>query len=207
MGRILKQLTSGLKEVNGNCNIFLHRSRLIPHQESNNLKMGTLSELSPNASGMLRVSILTAWARLEIASAEQPYLLDVIKPYREILALQWVACLRDYATIRADSEFVHDSSLLSLDPSFANLGKVVLLPVSDFTLSSRFDFYDSPSITPMHGPPYCKLLLMLWPRLKGLCAPLSLDRTQARCPMSMVSNHLLNLHRFSMSFSVSYSRL
>ncbi|KAL4065423.1 armadillo-type protein [Scleroderma yunnanense] len=112
MGRILKQLTSALREVD----------------ESTNLKMGTLSELSPNASGMLRVSILAAWARLEIASAEQTYLLDVIKPYREILASQWVACLRDYATIRADSEFVHDSSLLSLDPSFANLGKVVLLP-------------------------------------------------------------------------------
>ncbi|KAI5983848.1 armadillo-type protein [Pisolithus albus] len=112
MGRILKQLTSALTEVNGN----------------SDLKMGTLGELSPNASGMLRVSILAAWARLEIASTEQTYLLEIIKPYREILASQWVACLRDYATIRADSEFVYDSSVLSLDPSFANLGKVVLLP-------------------------------------------------------------------------------
>ncbi|KAG1715659.1 hypothetical protein ID866_1501 [Astraeus odoratus] len=112
MGRILKQLTTALKEVN----------------ESSNLKMGTLSELSPNASGMLRVSILAAWARLEISSIEQAYLLDVIQPYRQTLASQWIACLRDYATIRADSEFVHDASLHSLDPSFVNLGKVVLLP-------------------------------------------------------------------------------
>ncbi|KAF8841000.1 clathrin-coated vesicle protein [Paxillus ammoniavirescens] len=112
MGRILKQLTGALKEVD----------------ESNNLKMGTLGELSPNASSMLRVSILAAWARLEIASAEQAYLLDVVKPYREILASQWIACLRDYATIRADSEFVHDSSIVSVDPSYASLGKVVLLP-------------------------------------------------------------------------------
>ncbi|KAF9228616.1 clathrin-coated vesicle protein [Gyrodon lividus] len=112
LGRILKQLTGALKEVD----------------ESNNLKMGTLCELSPNASSMLRVSILAAWARLEIASAEQAYLIDVIKPYREILASQWIACLRDYATIRADSEFVHDSSIVSVDPSYASLGKVVLLP-------------------------------------------------------------------------------
>ncbi|KAF8558426.1 clathrin-coated vesicle protein [Imleria badia] len=111
MGRILKQLTSTLKEVD----------------DSGNLKMGTL-ELSPNASATLTVSILTAWARLEIASAEQAYLLDVIKPHRGILASQWIACLRDYATIRADSEFVHDLSIVSVDPSYANLGKVVLLP-------------------------------------------------------------------------------
>ncbi|KAG9318303.1 armadillo-type protein [Chiua virens] len=112
MGRILKQLTSPLKEVD----------------DSGNLKIGTLGGLSPNASAMLTVSILTAWARLEFASAEQEYLHDVIKPYRGVLASQWIACLRDYATIRADSEFVHDLSIVSVDPSYANLGKVVLLP-------------------------------------------------------------------------------
>ncbi|KAI6043108.1 armadillo-type protein [Pisolithus marmoratus] len=88
MGRILKQLTSALTEVNGN----------------SNLKMGTLGELSPNASGMLR------------HRPEQTYLLEVIEPYRKILAPQWIQNL------------VYDSSVLSLDPSFANLGKVVLLP-------------------------------------------------------------------------------
>lgn len=81
---------------------------------------------------MLTVSILTAWARLEVASAEQAYLLDVIKPHRHVLASQWIACLRDYATIRADSEFVHDLSIVSVDPSYANLGRVVLLPVSRY---------------------------------------------------------------------------
>jgi hypothetical protein len=92
--------------------------------------MGNFVDLSPNASGMLRVSILSAWARLEIASSEQTYLLDVIKPYRLILAPQWIASLRDYAVIRADSEFIHDASAVALDPSYASLGKVVLLPVS-----------------------------------------------------------------------------
>ncbi|KAG1904032.1 armadillo-type protein [Suillus fuscotomentosus] len=112
MGRILKQLTTALGEVD----------------ESGNLTMGNFVDLSPNASGMLRVSILSAWARLEIASSEQTYLLDVIKPYRSILAPQWIASLRDYAVIRADSEFIHDASAVALDPSYASLGKVVLLP-------------------------------------------------------------------------------
>jgi hypothetical protein len=71
---------------------------------------------------MLRVSILSVWARLEIASFEQTYLLDVIKPYRSILAPQWFASLRDYAVIRADCEFIHDASAVALDPSYASLG-------------------------------------------------------------------------------------
>lgn len=112
MGRILKQLTTALREVD----------------ESGNLTMGNFVDLSPNASGMLRVSVLSSWARLEIASSEQTYLLDVIKPYRSILAPQWIASLRDYAVIRADSEFIHDASAVALDPSYASLGKVVLLP-------------------------------------------------------------------------------
>lgn len=134
MGRILKQLSNSLEEANGNWYPPLFSCRLLTTliaQENGNLKMGTLGDLSPNASGMLRVSILAAWARLEIASAKQKYLLDVLKPHRGILASQWMGCLRDYATIRADSEFVHDTSLLSLDPSFVNLGKAVLLPVGD----------------------------------------------------------------------------
>jgi hypothetical protein len=57
--------------------------------------MGNFVDLSPNPSGMLRVPILSAWARLEIASSETTYLLDVIKPYRSILAPQWFASLRD----------------------------------------------------------------------------------------------------------------
>ncbi|KAG2366768.1 armadillo-type protein [Suillus spraguei] len=112
MGRILKQLTTALGEVD----------------ESGNLTMGNFVDLSPNASGMLRVSILSAWARLEIASSGQTYLLDVIKPYRSVLAPQWIGSLRDYAVIRADSEFIHDASAVALDPSYASLGKVVLLP-------------------------------------------------------------------------------
>ncbi|KAG1883078.1 hypothetical protein F4604DRAFT_1920974 [Suillus subluteus] len=117
----LERLTVGMSK-------YLIYKDIHTFQESGNLTMGNFVDLSPNASGMLRVSILSAWARLEIASSEQTYLLDVIKPYRSILAPQWIASLRDYAVIRADSEFIHDTSAVALDPSYASLGKVVLLP-------------------------------------------------------------------------------
>jgi hypothetical protein len=144
MGRILKQLTTALGEVDGKHIQYLIYNDIHAFQESGNLTMGNFVDLSPNASGMLRVSVLSAWARLEIASSEQTYLLDVIKPYRSILAPQWIASLRDYAVIRADSEFIHDASAVALDPSYASLGKVVLLPVSfnpiDRLLSTNITF-------------------------------------------------------------------
>ncbi|KAK7064864.1 clathrin-coated vesicle protein [Favolaschia claudopus] len=112
MGRILKLLTVALDQS----------------KDSGMVSLGETGELSPNASAMLRISTLSAWAQLEIASAQQPYLTDVLKPYRSTLASLWLASLRDYASIRVDSEFLHDTSSVALDSSYSSLGKEVLLP-------------------------------------------------------------------------------
>ena len=94
------------------------------------LSLGETGELSPNASAMLRISTLSAWAQLQVSSIQQKYLEDVVKPYRPILSSLWIASLRDYASIRIDSEFLHDTSSVALDSSYSSLGKEVLLPVS-----------------------------------------------------------------------------
>ncbi|KAJ7500292.1 clathrin-coated vesicle protein [Mycena galericulata] len=112
MGRILKLLTVALDQS----------------KDSGMLSLGDTGELSPNASAMLRISTLSAWAQLEIASTKQAYLTNVLKPYRATLASLWLASLRDYASIRIDSEFLHDTSSVALDSSYSSLGKEVLLP-------------------------------------------------------------------------------
>ncbi|KAJ7168806.1 clathrin-coated vesicle protein [Mycena filopes] len=112
MGRILKLLTAALDQS----------------KDSGMLSLGDTGELSPNASAMLRISTLSAWAQLEIASTQQAYLTNVLKPYRATLASLWLASLRDYASIRVDSEFLHDTSSVALDSSYSSLGKEVLLP-------------------------------------------------------------------------------
>jgi hypothetical protein len=101
------------------------------------VSLGEAGELSPNASAMLRISTLSAWAQLQIASAQQSYLANVVKPHRATLASLWVASLRDYASIRADSEFIGDTSPVALDSSYSSLGKEVLLPVC----FSRYPYY------------------------------------------------------------------
>lgn len=78
---------------------------------------------------MLRIATLSAWAELSIASVVQGYLKDLIKPYRSSLASLWVASLRDYASVRADAEVLQEDTPATLDASYTNLGKEVLLPV------------------------------------------------------------------------------
>lgn len=109
---------------------FLAHVHLIYHGiETGTLSLGDAGELSPNASVMLRIATLSAWAELAIASAVQGYLKDLIKPYRPSLASLWVASLRDYASVRADTEVFQEDTPATLDISYTNLGKEVLLPV------------------------------------------------------------------------------
>jgi len=95
------------------------------------LSIGDVGELSPNASVMLRISTLTAWAELEAATVQQPYLQNVVGPHKPILTALWIASLRDYASVRADSEALQESSS-SVDSSYFGLGRETLLPVSHF---------------------------------------------------------------------------
>lgn len=97
--------------------------------DSKMVSLGEAGELSPNASAMLRISTLSAWAQLQVSSMQQGYLENVVKPNQATLSSLWIAALRDYASIRIDSEFLHDTSSV-VDSSYSSLGKEVLLPVS-----------------------------------------------------------------------------
>jgi len=108
--------------------------------ETGTLSLGDAGELSPNASVMLRIATLSAWAELAIASTAQGYLKELIKPYRSSLASLWVASLRDYASVRADTEVLQEDTPATLDVSYTNLGKEVLLPVSPVTFCIEHPF-------------------------------------------------------------------
>lgn len=96
---------------------------------SGTLHIGEAQELSPNASVMLRVATLAAWAELEVASLNREYLQAVLSPHRHTLASLWIASLRDYASIRADSEVLQEGPSGSVDIAYTGLGREVLLPV------------------------------------------------------------------------------
>ena len=103
------------------------------------LAIGDVEQLSPNASVMLRIATLTAWAELEIAGAIQAYLQEVLKPQRATLVTLWISSLRDYATIRGDSEVLQETASTGMDTISVSLGKEVLLPVCDLILARASD--------------------------------------------------------------------
>lgn len=131
MGRILKLLTSALEQCQRASSGSLPQCiDLCIVAEPGMLKLGESNDLGPNASVMLRIATLSAWAELQVSSASQQYLTKVIEPYCKALASLWIGSLRDYASIRAGAELVDDTSAGGVDSSHASLGKEVLLPVS-----------------------------------------------------------------------------
>ncbi|KAG6887575.1 hypothetical protein C0992_011744, partial [Termitomyces sp. T32_za158] len=79
MGRILKLLTTALDQSKA---------------DSGMLSIGETGELSPNASAMLRISTLSAWAQLQVATPHQKYLENVVKPHRGTLSSLWIAFVK-----------------------------------------------------------------------------------------------------------------
>ncbi|KAF1364018.1 ARM repeat-containing protein [Lizonia empirigonia] len=88
MGRILKLLISALENFSS---------------ETETAAIGDLRGLSSNAAVMVKMSVFSAWAELQIASAEQTYLIDF---YQE----SWLNLVDAIASlIDEDSEFVFDA--------------------------------------------------------------------------------------------------
>lgn len=66
LGRVLRLLTSALEKCK---------------DDSDVTAVGEVKDLSPHASVMVKLSVLNAWAELQVASTRQDYLLQVVQPY------------------------------------------------------------------------------------------------------------------------------
>ncbi|KAK1055653.1 hypothetical protein LTR74_015489, partial [Friedmanniomyces endolithicus] len=116
MGRILKVLVSALESFSN---------------ESESASIGDLQSPSANAQVMVRMAVFAAWAQLQIASAEQRYLLDVVKPHIAQLVPLWLASLREYSRLRFEPDISASLGGASvsddLDTVYAALNRETLL--------------------------------------------------------------------------------
>ncbi|KOS19218.1 Pof6 interactor protein 1 [Escovopsis weberi] len=116
MGRILKTLVNALKSFSTDCD---------------NAGIGDLKGLSSNAQVMVKISVFSAWAELQVASSEQKYLLDVLRPHIGTLAPLWLESLREFARLRFEPDIsmtLGPPSLSgSLDTIYAALNRETLL--------------------------------------------------------------------------------
>lgn len=119
MGRILKLLVSALETFSSDAEI---------------VSIGDLKGLSSNAQVMVKMAVFSAWAELQVASAEQMYLVNVVKPHITTLAPLWLSSLRDFARLRFEPDI--SSSLGggtslggSIDTVYSALNRETLLKV------------------------------------------------------------------------------
>lgn len=98
-------------------------------------EIGDLKGLNSNARVMIKLALYSAWARLQIASGEQNYLVSVVQPYTAMLTPLWLSSLQEYARLRFEPEIsstvgsVGQSS--SLDDVYAALNRETLLTVNN----------------------------------------------------------------------------
>lgn len=116
MGRILKTLVSALENFSS---------------DDENAGIGDLKGLSSNAQTMVKIAVFSAWAELQVASSEQKYLLDVLKPHIGTLTPLWLESLREFARLRFEPDIsmtLGPPSLSgSLDSIYAALNRETLL--------------------------------------------------------------------------------
>lgn len=85
---------------------------------------------------MVKMSIFSAWAELQIASSEQKYLVEVLNPHLAKLTPLWLASLREYARLRFEPDISTTGSgptvSGNLDSIYAALNRETLLQVRTF---------------------------------------------------------------------------
>ncbi|KAI8149192.1 armadillo-type protein [Fennellomyces sp. T-0311] len=122
LGRVLKLLVSSLDKVKS---------------ESELTGVGEVKDLSPHASVMVKLSVLNAWAELQVASQRQDYLKQILQPNLMALSPLWLRSLQDYARIRLESDIValtnstegiQTSSSGGIDSMYSAATKQVVLP-------------------------------------------------------------------------------
>ncbi|UZJ56964.1 hypothetical protein CBS101457_006284 [Exobasidium rhododendri] len=114
LGRILKLLTKAFESCT----------------DASMNSLGDVKNLTPNATAMLKIAVFTAWGELQVASLQQPYLVNVMKPQVASLTPLWIASLTEFARLRADPDGSNSIALptTGLETPFAGLVRDVLMP-------------------------------------------------------------------------------
>jgi len=83
---------------------------------------------------MVRLAVFSAWADLQVASANQKYLEDVVKPHLVKLTPLWLSSLNEYARLRFEPEAGlgtgADTIGHDIESVYASLNRDILLKVS-----------------------------------------------------------------------------
>ena len=89
---------------------------------------------------MVKMSILSAWADLQVASTEQAYLVEVVKPHTASLTPLWLSSLQEFARLRFEPDISSSMGIDggdNLDTIYAAFNRQTLLKVAHCPFSSE----------------------------------------------------------------------
>ena len=121
MGRILRLLVLGLENFASEFIPVNVRTQLTDVENPETTDIGDLKGLNSNAKVMVKMALFSAWARLQVASIEQDYLIQVVEPHLVKLTPLWLASLQEYARLRFEPDI---SGSLGTGPQSSNLDEV-----------------------------------------------------------------------------------
>ncbi|CAG8538967.1 8065_t:CDS:10 [Diversispora eburnea] len=125
MGRILRLLTTALEKCKDNLSVT---------------EVGDVKNFSPHAAIMIKLSVLNAWAELQVASIKQTYLVQVVQPNLTLLCPLWVCALKEYARVQIETDItdaqvnvvgtgsLQNSHTEVFDSMYSGLTREVILP-------------------------------------------------------------------------------
>ncbi|CAG8761652.1 12978_t:CDS:2, partial [Acaulospora morrowiae] len=83
-------------------------------------EVGDVKDFSPHAAIMVKLSVLNAWAELQVASTKQAYLVQVVQPNLSLLCPLWVSALKEYARVQTETEISNAQANLVGTRAFKN---------------------------------------------------------------------------------------
>lgn len=79
---------------------------------------------------MVKLAVFKAWASLQVASREQHYLKDILKPHVARLTPLWLASLREYARLKFEPEVSSNNAFAGgMDVMYSNMTRKTILKV------------------------------------------------------------------------------
>lgn len=132
MGRILRVFVSALDDFSRKAtNSVIHRDTDGSLENDETAAIGDLKNLSSSALVMVKLSVFSAWASLQVASHEQHYLKDILKPHLAKLTPLWLSSLREYARLKFEPEVSSNNAFSGgLDMVHSTLTRKTIMKVS-----------------------------------------------------------------------------
>lgn len=131
MGRILRVLVSALDEFSSktyHLHCGLHSNIKLEGNEI--AAVGDLKNLSSSAHVMVKLSVFSAWASLQVSSQEHKYLKKILEPHLLKLTPLWLSSLREYARLKFEPDGSSSGAVAgALDMTYGSLTRRTMLKV------------------------------------------------------------------------------